>query len=180
MRLADDCGRLKLFCRRRHRPLSAAVPAAIPLALAKLATAIAKPAFNTSLAIVAALGSVVASRPRELYPVMPMLHLAGRTVDTAVPEDQRDYYFVAPYHTYGCMFGSGPHNRTDAFASPLSTTAKSRATVSISPAVALTAYCVNRRPSQAQSLLPPPAPPSLCRPSLPSTVRPSACAARSD
>merc|ERR1719231_293712 len=33
-------------------------------------------------------GSVVDSRPKELYPYMPMLHLTGRTVDTSVPEDR--------------------------------------------------------------------------------------------
>jgi dynein heavy chain len=33
-------------------------------------------------------GSVVDSRPKELYPAMPMLHLTGRTVDTCIPEDR--------------------------------------------------------------------------------------------
>jgi len=38
--------------------------------------------------VACAAGSVVDSRPKELYPAMPMLHLTGRTVDTCIPEDR--------------------------------------------------------------------------------------------
>jgi dynein heavy chain len=45
-------------------------------------------------------GSVVDSRPKELYPVMPMLILTGRTVENAVPEDRVTAgRFVCPFYT---------------------------------------------------------------------------------
>jgi len=66
--------------------------------------------------VASALGSVVDSRPKELYPVMPMLVLTGRTVATAVPEDIRvDGRFVCPFYTTTVR---GP---TYVFAGPLRT-----------------------------------------------------------
>jgi len=45
-------------------------------------------------------GSIVDSKPKELYPVMPMLHLTGRTVDNAVPETHvTEGRFVCPFYT---------------------------------------------------------------------------------
>jgi dynein heavy chain len=45
-------------------------------------------------------GSLVDSKPKELYPVMPMLHLTGRTVDTSVPDSSViDGRFVCPFYT---------------------------------------------------------------------------------
>jgi len=45
-------------------------------------------------------GSVVDSRPKELYPLMPMLHLTGRTVDNCVPEDKVTHgRYVCPFYT---------------------------------------------------------------------------------
>jgi len=45
-------------------------------------------------------GSVVESRPKELYPMMPMLLLTGRTVELAVPEDRpSDGRYVCPFYT---------------------------------------------------------------------------------
>ena len=61
-------------------------------------------------------GSVVDSKPKELYPLMPMLHLTGRTVVDAVPED-REFKgrFICPFYTTTIR---GP---TFVFAGPLRT-----------------------------------------------------------
>jgi len=45
-------------------------------------------------------GSVVDSKPKELYPLMPVLHLLGRTVDDAVPETYvTKGRFICPFYT---------------------------------------------------------------------------------
>jgi dynein heavy chain len=66
--------------------------------------------------VAAAKGSCVDSRPKELYPVMPMLHLTGRTVDTAVPQERvTKGRFICPFYTTTVR---GP---TFVFAGPLRT-----------------------------------------------------------
>jgi len=45
-------------------------------------------------------GSIVDSKPKELYPVMPMIHLSSRTVDKAVPQDLLcDGRFICPFYS---------------------------------------------------------------------------------
>jgi len=61
-------------------------------------------------------GSVAESKPKELYPVMPMIHLTARTVDTAVTETRIvDGRFICPFYTTTVR---GP---TFVFAGPLRT-----------------------------------------------------------
>jgi len=44
-------------------------------------------------------GSIVDSKPKELYPYMPMLHITGRTVETAIPQDViTDGWFICPFY----------------------------------------------------------------------------------
>ena len=66
--------------------------------------------------IFSAKGSVVDSKPKELYPVMPMLLLTGRTVDNSVPGERvTDGRYVCPICTTTIR---GP---TFVFAGPLRT-----------------------------------------------------------
>jgi len=45
-------------------------------------------------------GSCVDSRPKELYPVMPMIMLTGRTVDKAVPQEMNTFgRYICPFYT---------------------------------------------------------------------------------
>jgi len=45
-------------------------------------------------------GSIVDSKPKELYPVMPMIHIISRTVENAVPEDQKiKGRYICPFYT---------------------------------------------------------------------------------
>jgi len=61
-------------------------------------------------------GSCVDSRPKELYPVMPMLHLLGRIVDVSVPQERvTKGRFICPFYTTTVR---GP---TFVFAGPLRT-----------------------------------------------------------
>ena len=61
-------------------------------------------------------GSCVDSRPKELYPVMPMMLLSGRTVATAVPQERTTHgRFICPFYTTTIR---GP---TFVFAGPLRT-----------------------------------------------------------
>jgi len=67
-------------------------------------------------AVSSAKGSCVDSRPKELYPTMPMLHLLGRTVDFAVPQERvTKGRFICPFYTTTVR---GP---TFVFAGPLRT-----------------------------------------------------------
>ena len=51
------------------------------------------PTFSTA-------GSMVESRPKELYPVMPMLMLTGRTVDLSVPGERvTKGRFICPFYS---------------------------------------------------------------------------------
>ena len=66
--------------------------------------------------VASAAGSVVDSRPKELYPYMPMLLLTGRTVENSVPADSlTNGRFVCPFYTTTIR---GP---TFVFAGPLRT-----------------------------------------------------------
>ena len=66
--------------------------------------------------VASAAGSCVDSRPKELYPVMPMLILSGRTVDLAVPQDRVTHgRYICPFYTTTIR---GP---TFVFAGPLRT-----------------------------------------------------------
>merc|ERR1711924_35342 len=50
--------------------------------------------------IASAKGSVVDSKPKELYPIMPMLHLTGRTVADCVPEvGITEGRYICPFYT---------------------------------------------------------------------------------
>jgi len=61
-------------------------------------------------------GSCVDSRPKELYPVMPMIRLTGRTVDTAVPQERVTAgRYICPFYSTTIR---GP---TFIFAGPLRT-----------------------------------------------------------
>lgn len=45
-------------------------------------------------------GSIVDSKPKELYPVMPVIHIIARTVDKAVPEDIKiTGRYICPFYT---------------------------------------------------------------------------------
>jgi len=45
-------------------------------------------------------GSIVDSKPKELYPMMPMIHLTSRTADKAIPEDVASVgRYVCPFYT---------------------------------------------------------------------------------
>lgn len=45
-------------------------------------------------------GSIVDSKPKELYPVMPVIHIIARTVDKAVPEDIKiKGRYICPFYT---------------------------------------------------------------------------------
>merc|ERR1711988_200551 len=45
-------------------------------------------------------GSIVDSKPKELYPVMPMIHLTARVVDDAVPQDIKvKGRYICPFYT---------------------------------------------------------------------------------
>jgi len=51
-------------------------------------------------AVSSAKGSCVDSRPKELYPVMPMIMLTGRTVDKAVPQEMNTFgRYICPFYT---------------------------------------------------------------------------------
>ncbi|MEC8564930.1 MAG: hypothetical protein VXY90_13765, partial [Pseudomonadota bacterium] len=61
-------------------------------------------------------GSVADSKPKELYPYMPVLHLLGRTVADAVPETMvTTGRYICPFYTTTVR---GP---TYVFAGPLRT-----------------------------------------------------------
>ena len=66
--------------------------------------------------VASAAGSCVDSRPKELYPVMPMLILSGRTVDISVPQERVTHgRYICPFYTTTIR---GP---TFVFAGPLRT-----------------------------------------------------------
>lgn len=64
-----------------------------------------------------ALGSMAESKPKELYPLMPMIHLTARTADKAVPgvEKMTRGRYICPFYTTTVR---GP---TFVFAGPLRT-----------------------------------------------------------
>ena len=66
--------------------------------------------------VASAAGSVVESRPKELYPEMPMIILSGRTVDNCVPQTHNTFgRYICPFYTSTIR---GP---TFVFAGPLRT-----------------------------------------------------------
>ena len=61
-------------------------------------------------------GSIVDSKPKELYPVMPIILVTSRTIDEAVPQGQKcDGRYICPFYTTTVR---GP---TFVFAGPLRT-----------------------------------------------------------
>ena len=61
-------------------------------------------------------GSIVESKPKELYPYMPVLHLTGRTLDNAIPQDRTTPgRYICPFYMSTIR---GP---TFVFAGPLRT-----------------------------------------------------------